>query len=385
MTGKQIELLTRFKERIVSNLPITYKELKKDDPTLLYGIERHFGSLVKVCGELGISEDDMITKFGFSRNINKRTLSEHEIKERLLYLKSIGKLTTNSMRTQFDDNRLELSIKKTYGSVKEGLKHFGLERDYKAKTKRDILNEILKYQELGIDLCYSNMIQVDSALVSNVGNKYKSWNKFLMDNAIQFESKRKPYTKDSIKERLDAVLTEYGEINYSVLKKVDSSILTYAHTNYDSLQDFYVDMGYKPEDWLDFDSQKYKGRLFELRFKDVLEALDIPFIHNKYYNKKIRPDFQLNDGIWIDCKLSSWTQTIKDTVIKYSDHCEKLIIVYLRGNKRKIYEYKEYNVEFRKIDYYFPLLREIGRQDLISEIINILNTSESVTTERLTS
>ncbi|MNF84151.1 hypothetical protein D3C84_665000 [compost metagenome] len=227
------------------------------------------------------------------------------------------------------------------------------------------------------------MIQVDSALVSSINNRFKSWNKFLTDNDIDFNPKRQEYSKESIKERLIKVLEEYGEINYNVLKENDSSILFYANYNYNSLEDFFVDMGFNPKDWMDFDTQKYKGKLFELKFKEVLEALNVTFIHNKHFNKKIRPDFQLENDVWIDCKLSSWTQSTKTTVSKYTEYCEKLIIVYLRGNKRKLYEYEDYNVEFRKVDYYFPLLEKINRQDLISEIVNILNTSESVTTERL--
>ena len=385
MIDKKESIKVRFLERINNDKPITYKLLKEEDSSLLYAIERHFGSISKLCAEIGISESEMISKYGFSRNINKRTLNESEIKERLLLLKSKGKLTTNAMRTEFDDLRLEQSIKKLYGSVQNGLDYFGLTRDSRRVTKDGIVEKIKLYSSQGIDMIYSNMVNVDSALVSNATKKFKKgWHELLLELNIPFDAKRKAYSKESIQSRLNSLYEEFGEMNYSLIKKHDSSILFYAHSNYKSIENFYLDMGFDPIECMDYDTQKIKGRQFELVFLEMLEAFNIEFKHNRHYNSDIRPDFQLDENIWIDCKLSSWTQTIKQTIEKYTPHCEKLIIVYLRGNKRKLYEYENYNVEFRKIDYYYPSLIKINRQDLINKFNNILNnTSESVTTERL--
>lgn len=371
--NKKEEIIKRFKERLDNNKGVTYRVLKEEDPSLLYAIEKHFGSISKLCAEIGISEDEMIHKLGFTRNINKRTLTEDEILERLLYLKSKGKLTTSAMRTEFDDLRLEISIKKLYGSVENCLKHFGLERDIKRVTKDQIIKKIKEYSEQGVDLCYSNMMVVDPTLVYDAQRKFKkSWHKVLDDLKVPYTAKRLNYSRENIKQRLYAILEEFDEINYNLIKQNDSSILNYAYANYDSLEDFYADMGLNPIECMDFDTQKYKGKMFELTFKEVLDALGIPYQYNKYYNEEIRPDFQLDDGIWIDCKLSSWTQTIKHTVKKYTPYCNKLIIVYLRGNKRKLYEFKDYNVEFRKVSYYYPYLKEINRQDLIDKLESII-------------
>lgn len=279
--------------------------------------------------------------------------------------------------------RIETSIKKIYGSVNNCLNYFGLERDRKVVTIEGLVSEVLSYKEKGIDISYSNMIKINPQLVSNASNKYKSWNKFLESNNITYSPKRQSFKKETVKARLDAIYKEYGELSYPLIKKVDSSLLFYAHQKYGNIEDFYIEMGYDPKDWMDYDTQVGKGRKFELIFKDILTALSIEHIHNKQFIKGIRPDFQLKDNVWVDCKLSSWTSSTKSTVTRYTPYCDKLIIVYLRGKKRKLYEYADYNVEFRKIDEYYPLLEKINRQDLISEIVNILNTSESVTTERL--
>lgn len=112
LTEKQQKVLKRFKDRVDSGRPITYKKLKEEDSSLLYAVERNLKNISVACSLLGISQDEMIEKYGFTRNINKRTLSEDEILERLNYLKSIGKVTTNAMRNEFNDLRLEQSIKK---------------------------------------------------------------------------------------------------------------------------------------------------------------------------------------------------------------------------------------------------------------------------------
>lgn len=373
MNNKEITKI-KFKKRIDEGKSIRYNDLKVDDKTLLYSVKRYFGSIVKLCEDIGISKQELIDNYGFTRNIDKKTLSENEIKERLLYLKSIGKLTTNAMRKEFDDLRLEQSLKKVYGSVNDGLTYFGLERDTKIVTKESLLKKIYEYQENGIDLCYSNMITQDSVLVNNSISKFKSgWNKLLTDLEIDFIPKRIPYSKESISERLHSISKEYGVLNYGLISEIDSSILYCADTNYDRLEDFYIDMGYNPKECMDFDTQKSRGRRFELVFREILRALNINHTHNKYLNNgSIRPDFQLEGNIWIDTKLSSWTESTKKTVKKYNPYCDKLIIVYLRGNKRKLYEYSQYNVEFRKIDYYYPLLENINRQDLIFKCQDVL-------------
>lgn len=143
-------------------------------------------------------------------------------------------------------------------------------------------------------------------------------------------------------------------------------------------------MGINPSDCMDESKQTIKGFMFEKVFKEVLELLGLEFKYNKYFDKTIRLDFQLNNDVWIDCKLISWTKTIEETIEKYTPNCNKLIIVFLRGNKKHLKQYENEKVEFRKIDCYYPFLNQINRQDLIEEFNSILNNEflESVTTKR---
>lgn len=97
ITDKIKNIQDRLIERIDNNLGVTTKDLKSEDIQLFKDISNN-GGFVRIFNSLGISIEDMILKYGFSENIDKRTLEPSEIEQRLLYLKSIGKLTTLEMR-----------------------------------------------------------------------------------------------------------------------------------------------------------------------------------------------------------------------------------------------------------------------------------------------
>lgn len=374
MTAKE-KTLIRFKERLESGKSIKYNDFKNEDATLYRAVQRYFGGILKICLELGLDEETLVNEYGLTRSINKRTLSEDEIYNRLIYLKSIGKLSTSSMRKEFSDLRLELSIKKRYGSVEKGLAYFGLKRDTVRVTISNLIKEIESYSKSGIDMSYTNMIEVDSKLVSNSVNKMKkSWHTILDDLKVDYPSKYKRLTKTNIQKRLNFIIEKEGEINYYLISKNDSSILYYVYENYESILDFYVDMGLNPEDCMDLYSQKSKGFEFERVFSDLLDTMNLDYDHNKAApsNSEIRPDFQLPKGTWTDCKLSSWTSTIESTIDKYAPHCEKLIIVFNRGKYEYLPEVDSEKVEFRKIDYYYPYLYQINRQDLIERFESLI-------------
>jgi ribosomal protein L17 len=75
------------------------------------------------------------------------------------------------------------------------------------------------------------------------------------------------------------------------------------------------------------------GKIFERLVDELL--VDLKINYKKGYNKEIRPDYVLNNNIWMDAKLSRWTITQHSckTVEKYESYCNLLNIVYLRGEK----------------------------------------------------
>jgi transposase len=77
------------------------------------------------------------------------------------------------------------------------------------------------------------------------------------------------------------------------------------------------------------------GHEFESVVSEILTDLNVSF--KQYDHDKYRPDFVVNNE-WIDAKLSQSTFRTKDDngltcVDKYEPYCDKLTIVFLRGNK----------------------------------------------------
>lgn len=198
------------RQRINEGKSVRYWDIRREDSQLINSIDRHY-PLYEVFKDLGITESEAVSEYGMTRNLNKRVLSKSEMLGRLKYLKSIGRLTTSAMRTEFEDNRLETSIKITYGSVERCFQELGISRDI-------------------------------------------------------------------------------------------------YHTN----------------------TLIKMGNMFEQVFKEILTELNISFLYNKTLDNGYIPDFILEGKIIIDTKLSSWTNSIKSDIGKYSDYCDKLLFVYLR-------------------------------------------------------
>ncbi len=85
---------------------------------------------------------------------------------------------------------------------------------------------------------------------------------------------------------------------------------------------------------VDTNKASYAGRLFEDAVSEILADLRLSFLREPELNG-CHPDFVLDDGTWIDAKLSAWTVNLQDcgTVAKYSPHTDRLLIVYLRGGR----------------------------------------------------
>lgn len=248
--NKKNYIKKKFKKRIEEGKGITYKDFKNDDKNLLWDIERYFGNLSNICRDFEISKEDMLKNHGFTYNIDKRNLEYEEIRERLLFLKSKGKLNTSLSRKEWGDGqRLERSVKNMFGSFEKGLEHFKLERDF-----------------------------------------------------------------------------------------TDSNTLIKS------------------------------GRKFELKVKEILSTLEASYEYQKRLEvgKRIIPDFVMPNGVWLDAKLSSWTDSIEKTIEDYTPHCKSLIIVYLRGEKRK--DIINEKVKIVKIDEFFPYLVNVGREDIIKDL-----------------
>lgn len=57
--SKKEEVKDRLKKYIESGNSISYKEIKNNEPTLLYDIYRYLGNIESACNEIGISSEEM--------------------------------------------------------------------------------------------------------------------------------------------------------------------------------------------------------------------------------------------------------------------------------------------------------------------------------------
>lgn len=383
-SSNYIKTKQRFLKYIEAGKSLKYKDFKNTDPSLLYAIERYCGNITKISNDIGITNDDLNNKYGLSKNINAYTLSETEIIKRLEYLQSINNVTTSAMRTEFDDLRLERSLKKRYGSVSEALLLLGFKRSTKTLSKEQCDKKIMNYSKKGFDMSYSSMNNIDRKLVNRVSSIYKNWSDgvtcVLGDS---FQAKRQTYSEESIKKRLQKMLLDYPSgLNSTIICAEDSSVYAYSQLYFSSLQEclIHFNIPYLINDRLDLISY---GREFELLMKDVFDALGIPIIYNRKKGN-YRPDFQFNESHIGDAKLSLWTPSIPSTIANYKSISSKLTIFYLMGkNSDTIVD--DY-ASFCHVKNLFPKLDNANRQDIIKKIIKLEEkVKESVTTERLES
>jgi hypothetical protein len=111
------------------------------------------------------------------------------------------------------------------------------------------------------------------------------------------------------------------------------------------------------------------GLQFEVLAKEAIEL----FFNNVHYNKwvdNIRPDFILDNNVWIDTKLSSYAYFTDDTVKKYTvrDECNELWLLYLRGHK---FNHGNSKVKLISIKEWYDDLIKLGRKDLVDEFENL--------------
>lgn len=192
------KILKGFEDRIKNNKSIKYNDIKKDDPTLLHAIDKYY-PLHEICKDLGISEEDLVNKFGLTRNVYSRTLSEQEIIERLEYLDSKGRLTTSAMRTEFNDLRLEISIKRIYGSVENCFEKLSFKRDIYSndilimmgrkfeELFKDILKDLeieFEYQKLLPNGCIPDFTLCNNDII--IDTKLSSWTTSISDDVSNY-------------------------------------------------------------------------------------------------------------------------------------------------------------------------------------------------------
>lgn len=377
----------RLKKYIESGNSISYKEIKREEPTLLYDIYRYLGNIEEACNEIGIKSEELRAKHGFL--IKESAITEEELVSRLSFLHSIGELKTKNLKIEggyFNDNYANNMLKNKFGNIDEGLKHYGFDNQYKM-THEKIEAKLIEYANRGSSLSFTEMSKSDPKLVDAIRNRFSSYYSGLDYYGVRYVRKYNVISKENIIERLRIVESEFGTLNYVVVKKSDSTILNYSYENFNSFNDMLREFGYSRYIEPHPEALIQAGFEFEKVCCEILDILGLDYKFNKSAGK-YRPDFQLENEVWIDAKLSTWTPSIQDTIDSYSPECKKLIIVYMRGEEDILRYYNLHkNTEIISVDKLISRLPDADRNDIkvkIKSIENKISNIGTVTTKRRT-
>lgn len=178
------------------------------------------------------------------------------------------------------------------------------------------------------------------------------------------------WTDELVLEKVNEILEEKGEalISSDFEKYKLTGMRDWISKTHGGLKQFFD----KYEMESQFANMKHIGKelwSYGLQFEELAkEAIEL-FFENVAYNKwidNVRPDFILDDGIWIDSKLSSTAYFSDQTVEKYTarEECRELWLLYLRGH---VFDHGRPDVKLIAIKEWYEDLINLGREDLVSK------------------
>jgi hypothetical protein len=176
-------------------------------------------------------------------------------------------------------------------------------------SKPRVVEELQRLHSLGVDLAYASMEEYNNALVHGATRAFGKYEKAFAPAGLDYEEVRK-----------------------------------------DKMMESFI------------------GRVFEKYLEEMMRELGWkvrPQQRFKVGREVVRPDFVDSEtGMWIDAKVDSWSPGVAATILKYSEFCDRILVIYLKGKKRK---WISDDADIRPVSDYFPALIETGREDLIRD------------------
>ncbi|WP_374989139.1 phage integrase SAM-like domain-containing protein [Priestia megaterium] len=210
-------------------------------------------------------------------------------------------------------------------------------------------------------------------------NQHGSFEEFLNTFDLQdyVEINNTIYSDELVLEKINEMLKEKGQVlisadfvTYKLTRMRDWIIKTHG-----GLKEFFVK--YNMED--KFANMKHLGKelwsyglQFEELAKEAIELLFNEVSYNKWIDN-VRPDFIINEDIWIDAKLSPFAYFTDDTVKKYTarKECRELWLLYLRGHK---FNHGNEDIKLISIEEWYNSLIKLGRADLVEKFDDLRDT-----------
>ncbi|MBT2253900.1 phage integrase SAM-like domain-containing protein [Priestia megaterium] len=210
-------------------------------------------------------------------------------------------------------------------------------------------------------------------------NQHGSFEEFLNTFDLQdyVEINNTIYSDELVLEKINEMLKEKGQV------LISADFVTYKLTGmrdwiiktHGGLKEFFVK--YNMED--KFANMKHLGKelwsyglQFEELAKEAIELLFNEVSYNKWIDN-VRPDFIINEDIWIDAKLSPFAYFTDDTVKKYTarKECRELWLLYLRGHK---FNHGNEDIKLISIEEWYNSLIKLGRADLVEKFDDLRDT-----------
>lgn len=195
------------------------------------------------------------------------------------------------------------------------------------------------------------------------------------------KGKNNPNHKGWSKNKVIKVIKEKGKKNEdlkaSTVRDTNLPLFKAARRYYKSWEAAIKEAG------LDYDAIRgdrkttsYKGLIFEKLVKKIYKLSKTNVTESPYFSYKndiCIPDFIEKDtDKWVEVKYRAWSAGVEETINKYLKYKNKLLILYLTGDKRRWHTDK---VKFINVFDYFPILKK-PKYKSIKEELNLLAKTE---------
>jgi hypothetical protein len=241
----------------------------------------------------------------------------------------------------------------------------------KEKVKTALLDRI----EKGLPIDISTIKKEDGKLRGAIETHFGNLTKALIYCEIDPDSVHVLtwWTKDKIKKEFLRYINENSHTSIFDIsmnhKKLEHAVRKHYGTYENLCEDLGVDVSVVRKEGT---SDSHYGKKFEKLLNDMFISIGKKYTYQHREFEGIIPDFyDESTNEIVDAKLSSWTvfNSNNEALTKYLPVCNKLTIVYLRGEN---IPHKKEKLELRHISYYYDELRKRGLELYITRFEELL-------------
>lgn len=362
-----VEDITReFTEYAMRNSDLTARSIRQKRNDLYCQITKKIGSYIEFVAKEGYGDVTTLEVWDADKVIAEIT-ERYDNGDGLSYkqLKECGRTPLTKAATRY------------FGSLENAITQCGINYDNvleftfwdKEKIKQQFLEYYYDPSIYKIEQIYEMNRGLDHAIRNHFGGYDALCDEMRLD-VTQIRAKVHETSKHDLLDALTTLRDEGYPMNIMSVKQRFNGVWSASNKYFGSYEKALAHIGVDLNDHIServFTS--YAGREFEKVLSEMFVAIGKDYAYQYRGIGGIIPDFyESESGSIIDAKLSSWSIFNCDTLEKYLPHCEKLVIVYLRGEP---IDPRNDKVELREITHYYDELRTRGLTEFIDEFERI--------------